>query len=159
VDHSVRTVRLSGLICSPELRRFDISPYNPLFHDGYVPASTGAPSRLGSLSPDAAILQMSSGTTGQRKAIRFTLQQIGRHADDYNATLGLSANDRIVSWLPLYHDMGFIACFVMPLLFGVPVAMIDPIDWVHSPGLLFDVIETVGGTLCFLPNFGFEVMS
>ena len=124
-----------------------------------MPAKFDAPSRLGSLSPDAAILQMSSGTTGQRKAIRFTLRQLGHHADDYNATLGLSANDRVVSWLPLYHDMGFIACFVMPLLLGVPVAMIDPVDWVRRPGSLFDAIETAGGTLCFLPNFGFEVMT
>ena len=159
VDHSVRAVRLSGLICSPELQRFDIGPYNPLFHSGYGPVGARAPSRLAPLPPDAAILQMSSGTTGQRKAIRFTLRQVGRHADDYNATLGLTSDDRIVSWLPLYHDMGFIACFVMPLLLGVPIAMIDPIDWVRSPGSLFDVIERVGGTLCFLPNFGFEVMS
>ena len=133
VDNAVRSVRLAGLICSPELQRFDVGAYNPLFHSGDVPANLDAPSRLGSLSPDAAILQMSSGTTGQRKAIRFTLRQVGRHADDYNATLGLRANDRIVSWLPLYHDMGFIACFVMPMLLGVPVAMIDPIDWVRRP--------------------------
>jgi len=159
VDNTVRSVRLSGLICSPELQRFDVGAYNPLFHSGHVPANFDAPSRLGSLSPDAAILQMSSGTTGQRKAIRFTLRQLGRHADDYNATLGLSANDRVVSWLPLYHDMGFIACFITPLLLGVPVAMIDPIDWVRRPGSLFDAIETAGGTLCFLPNFGFEVMT
>ena len=159
VDNTVRSVRLAGLICSPELQRFDVGAYNPLFHSGHVPANFDAPSRLGSLSPDAAILQMSSGTTGQRKAIRFTLRQLGRHADDYNATLGLSANDRVVSWLPLYHDMGFIACFVTPLLLGVPVAMIDPMDWVRRPGSLFDAIETVGGTLCFLPNFGFEVMT
>ena len=159
VDHAVRGVRLSGLICSPELQRFDVDPYNPLFHAGHVPASVPTPSRLGALSPDAGILQMSSGTTGQRKAIRFTLRQLACHANDYNATLGLNANDRIVSWLPLYHDMGFIACFVTPLLLGVPVAMIDPVDWVRSPGSLFDVIEKVGGTLCFLPNFGFEVMT
>jgi len=159
VDHSVRAVRLSGLICSPELQRLDVGAYNPLFHSGHVPVSARAPSRLGALSPDAAVLQMSSGTTGQRQAIRFTLGQLRRHADDYNVTLALDPNDRIVSWLPLYHDMGFIACFVMPLLFGVPIAMIDPIDWVRSPGSLFDAIERVGGTLCFLPNFGFEVMS
>ena len=159
VDNTVRSVRLAGLICSPELQRFDVGAYNPLFHTGHVSAERRRSSRLGSLSPDAAVLQMSSGTTAQRKAIRFTLRQLGRHAEDYNATLGLGASDRVVSWLPLYHDMGFIACFVMPMLLGVPIAMIDPIDWVRAPGSLFDAIERVGGTLCFLPNFGFEVMS
>ena len=159
IDYAVRGARLAGLICSPELQRLDVNAYNPLFQSGQVPIGSQAPSRLGALSGDAAVLQMSSGTTGQRKAIRFTLGQLARHADDYNATLGLDATDSIVSWLPLYHDMGFVACFVMPLLLGVPVAMLDPIDWVRRPRSLFDVIETVGGTLCFLPNFGFEVMT
>jgi acyl-CoA synthetase (AMP-forming)/AMP-acid ligase II len=159
IDYAVRGARLSGLLCSPELKRLDINAYNPLFQSGQVPTGSRAPSRLGALSGDAAVLQMSSGTTGQRKAIRFTLRQLARHAHDYNATLGLDATDSIVSWLPLYHDMGFVACFVMPLLLGVPVAMIDPIDWVRRPRSLFDVIESAGGTLCFLPNFGFEVMA
>ena len=159
VDHSVRSVGLAGLVCSPALQRIDIGAYNPLFHAGDASAEVGAPPRLGLLSPEAGILQMSSGTTGQRKAIRFTLRQLARHAHDYNATLGLDATDRVVSWLPLYHDMGFVACFVMPLLLGVPVAMIDPIDWVRRPRSLFDAIEAIGGTVCFLPNFGFEVMT
>src|SRR6185437_66815 len=73
--------------------------------------------------------------------------------------LRLRPEDRIVSWLPLYHDMGYIACFVMPIMLGIDVVMIDPVTWVSRPALLFDAIQQCGGTVCYMPNFGFELMS
>jgi acyl-CoA synthetase (AMP-forming)/AMP-acid ligase II len=108
--------------------------------------------------PSFEILQLSSGTTGFRKAIRFKSKDLLRHVQDFDQTLRLTKADRIVSWLPLYHDMGFIACFVMPLLLGIDVVMIDPAIWVREPGLLFRAIEDHGGSICYMPNFGFEVM-
>lgn len=105
------------------------------------------------------ILQLSSGTTGTKKPIRFSFASLQQHASLYNARLRLTHDDRIVSWLPLYHDMGFIACFVMPLLLGVPFTLLDPISWVKHPELLFEAIVRDTGTICFMPNFGFEVMA
>ena len=105
------------------------------------------------------ILQLSSGTTGHRKAMAFSSDALRRHAEDFNRTLRLGPDYRIVSWLPLYHDMGYIACFVMPLLLGIDVVMMDPIDWVRRPEMLFEAIERCSGTICYMPNFGFEVMS
>jgi acyl-CoA synthetase (AMP-forming)/AMP-acid ligase II/tetratricopeptide (TPR) repeat protein len=108
---------------------------------------------------DFAAIQLSSGTTGHRKAVRLRGAGLLRHVQDYNQVLGLTRADRIVSWLPLYHDMGYVACFIMPLLLGVDMVMMDPITWVRRPGLLFDAIERHGGTHCYMPNFGFEVMA
>ncbi len=105
------------------------------------------------------ILQLSSGTTGFKKPICFEFDALEKHAQKYNQVLELTATDCIVSWLPLYHDMGYIACFVMPLLLGVPVVMMDPMSWVREPAMLFHAIERLGGTTCFMPNFGFEVMA
>ena len=63
------------------------------------------------------IVQLSSGTTGYRKAIQFSSAQLARHVADFNASLRLRPDDVIVSWLPLYHDMGYVVRFlVMPLL-------------------------------------------
>ncbi|MYZ48939.1 AMP-binding protein [Propylenella binzhouense] len=108
---------------------------------------------------DFAIIQLSSGTTGYRKAIRFRSEDLRRHAEDYNSSLGLTPQDTIVSWLPLYHDMGYIACFVMPMMLGIPVAMMDPMAWVRNPAMLFEAIGRNAGTVCYMPNFGFEVMA
>jgi hypothetical protein len=47
----------------------------------------------------------------------------------------------------------------MPLMLGIPITMIDPIDWVHQPQLLFSAIRKHRGTVCYMPNFGFEVMA
>ena len=108
--------------------------------------------------PDFEIIQLSSGTTGHRKAMAFRSADLHRHAADLNSTLQLGDADTIVSWLPLYHDMGYIACFVMPLLLGIRVVMMDPMVWVQQPGLLFEAIAKHRGTVCYMPNFGFEVM-
>jgi acyl-CoA synthetase (AMP-forming)/AMP-acid ligase II len=108
---------------------------------------------------DFSIIQLSSGTTGHRKAIEFSAAQLFAHVRDFNASLALGPNDRIASWLPLYHDMGYIACFVMPMLLGIDVVMMDPISWVRRPVFLFDAIERHAATVCYMPNFGFEVMA
>src|SRR5205085_2923531 len=70
------------------------------------------------------IIQMSSGTTGHRKPIAYSLADIETHVADYNGIMQMGGNDVVVSWLPLYHDMGFIACFMMPMLAGTPLVLI-----------------------------------
>jgi acyl-CoA synthetase (AMP-forming)/AMP-acid ligase II len=108
---------------------------------------------------DFSIVQLSSGTTGHRKAIEFTSAQLFAHIAGYNHELELTPADKIASWLPLYHDMGYIACFVMPMVLGIDTVMIDPMTWVRRPELLFDAIERHRATICYMPNFGFEVMA
>lgn len=110
--------------------------------------------------PRFSILQLSSGTTGHRKAVEFHDWQLEAHVRDYNRALELSPErDHIVSWLPLYHDMGYIACFVMPLMLGIPVTLIDAETWVADRAMLFDVIEEARATICYMPNFGFETLA
>jgi fatty-acyl-CoA synthase len=112
-------------------------------------------------APDSAIglLQHSSGTTGLKKGVALSYKSIVAQLESYAASVHLSQNDVIVSWLPLYHDMGLIACMVMPAYFGVPVVHIDPFWWVGRPASLMDAIVGYGGTLCWLPNFAFEHLS
>ena len=108
-------------------------------------------------SADAiALLQHSSGTTGLKKGVALSHAAVIRQIESYSAVLGLSPMDLIVSWLPLYHDMGLIACFMLPLVTGVPVVQLDPFEWVAQPLLLFSAINRFRGTLSWLPNFGFQ---
>jgi hypothetical protein len=87
------------------------------------------------------------------------MADVARHVADYNQVLGLDEGDCVISWLPLYHDMGFIACFLMPVLTGARIVMVDPMTWVRRPQLLFELIDKHRGTVCFMPNFGFQVMA
>ena len=105
---------------------------------------------------DPAFIQFSSGTTGLKKGVVVSHEALINQVDAYAHCLELSYKDRIASWLPLYHDMGLIACFLLPLLRGVSLTMIDPFVWVRRPHLLMEVIASHQATLCWLPNFAFH---
>ncbi|MCX7607825.1 MAG: AMP-binding protein, partial [Anaerolineales bacterium] len=64
--------------------------------------------------------------------------------------------DVFVSWLPLYHDMGLIACWLMPILMGYPLVLMSPFDWVRAPYRLFQAVSNYRGTLSWLPNFAYN---
>src|SRR5688572_27610251 len=70
---------------------------------------------------DIVLLQHSSGTTGLQKGVALSHQAVFNQLDAYGQALSLSDDDVIVSWLPLYHDMGLIAGFLIPILSGVPL--------------------------------------
>lgn len=120
--------------------------------DGAAPAPGLTPPAGGHV----AFLQHSSGTTGLKKGVRLTHEAVRRQADSYSAAIGIGADDRIVSWLPLYHDMGLIACMIMPLYLGAAVTHIDPFHWLSRPGMLLKLMSEERAGFTWLPNFAFE---
>ena len=110
--------------------------------------------------PDtAALLQHSSGTTGLQKGVALSHSAILNQLCAYGGALGLREDDVIVSWLPLYHDMGLIAGFLLPLVLGVPLVLMSPFDWVAHPALLLRAIHDYRATFCWLPNFAYNHMA
>jgi len=105
---------------------------------------------------DIAILQHSSGTTGLQKGVALSHRAVFNQLDAYNKALDLNDNDVIVSWLPLYHDMGFIAGFIMPILSGIHLVLQSPFDWVRAPYKLMHAVTKYRGTLSWLPNFAYN---
>lgn len=108
-------------------------------------------------SNDLAFLQHSAGTTGLQKGVALTHAAVLRQLGYLSQGLKIdSATDRIYSWLPLYHDMGLIACFMLPMVFHLPVVMQSPIDWVMQPEAMLQVIDNCRCTLAWMPNFAFQ---
>ncbi len=105
---------------------------------------------------EIAFLQHSSGTTGLQKGVALSHRAVLNQVASYSEAIALTDQDVVVSWLPLYHDMGLITGFVMPLLQGVPLVMMSPFDWVAHPALLLRAINDYRGTLCWLPNFAYN---
>jgi len=103
-----------------------------------------------------AFLQHSSGTTGLQKGVALSHRAVLNQVESYGDAIQLDGDDVVVSWLPLYHDMGLIAGFVMPIVAGVPVVMMSPFHWVRDPKILFQAIDQYRGTLCWLPNFAYN---
>lgn len=106
---------------------------------------------------DIALLQHSSGSTGLQKGVALSHQAVLKHLEAYGKSIQLDpTRDVIVSWLPLYHDMGLIAGFVMPIISGTHLVLMSPFEWVKQPAILLEAIAKHHGTLCWLPNFAYN---
>jgi fatty-acyl-CoA synthase len=102
------------------------------------------------------LLQHSSGTTGLQKGVALSHQAIFNQIDAYAQAISLSPQDVVVSWLPLYHDMGLIAGFLLPILNCIPLVLMSPFDWVRAPYRLMQAVSQYHGTLSWLPNFAYN---
>jgi acyl-CoA synthetase (AMP-forming)/AMP-acid ligase II len=105
---------------------------------------------------DIAILQHSSGTTGLQKGVALSHQAVFNQLDAYGKALNVNERDVVISWLPLYHDMGLIAGFIMPILSGIHLVLQSPFDWVRAPYKLMHSVTKYRGTLSWLPNFAYN---
>jgi acyl-CoA synthetase (AMP-forming)/AMP-acid ligase II len=108
---------------------------------------------------DPFLLQHSSGTTGLQKPVLLSQRAVLDHVDNYAKSINLTEDDKIVSWLPLYHDMGLIAAFHVPLAFGITSIQVDPFEWVLAPSLLFEALSAEKGSVAWLPNFAYSFMA
>lgn len=108
-------------------------------------------------APSMDFLQFSSGTTGLRKCVRITGEMMASQARTYAKALELSASDRVVSWLPLYHDMGLVACLLVPLYQGHLSVHMSPFEWLSEPVTLFQAMSTYRASLVWLPNFAYKL--
>ncbi len=125
--------------------------------DGSAPLDCPVPTA----NADTALLQHSSGTTGLKKGVALSYGAVCRHLSCYRQALELDAVDApvVASWLPLYHDMGLITSFLMPLWLGLPLVSMDPFDWTARPALLLEAVERFRATHAWLPNFAFVHLS
>jgi len=116
----------------------------------------GPAGRILADSGDIAFLQHSSGTTALKKGVALTHDAVLLQIDAYAKAVGFSGDSIIASWLPLYHDMGLIACLIMPLCMGATTVVQDPLEWSARPSRLLAAIGRHRATHAWLPNFAFE---
>ena len=108
---------------------------------------------------DEFLLQHSSGTTGLQKPVVLSNDALLKHIKQYGTALELNDKDKVVSWLPLYHDMGLIGAFHIPLASGIPSIQIDTFEWILAPVIFFEAATKENATICWLPNFAYNLMS
>jgi fatty-acyl-CoA synthase len=108
---------------------------------------------------DAVFLQFSGGTTGAQKCVVITASMICDQLARLRESLEFTSADTVVSWLPLYHDMGLIANFWFPLWHGATSVQFGAGDWLLRPEMLLEYMDRFHGTFCWLPNFSFAYMA
>jgi len=105
------------------------------------------------------LVQHSSGTTGLQKPIAVTHKALLEHAINCNDALHTTRDDIAASWLPLYHDMGLIGAFHIPLATGMTSIHISPFEWILAPIILLDVVTREKATFSYIPNFAFNFLA
>lgn len=107
-----------------------------------------------------AFVQHSAGTTGLQKGVALThaavLRQLAHLADALQIN---PSSDRVYTWLPLYHDMGLIAGFLLPMVYHLPLVMQSPLEWVMRPQNMLHAISEHKCTLAWQPNFAFQFIA
>jgi fatty-acyl-CoA synthase len=101
-----------------------------------------------------AILQFTSGSTSDPKGVMLPHHTVGANLDAICAATSLDPDDDVlVSWLPLYHDMGLVGLLTLPLCTGTPLVLGAPTDFMGSPSRWMEWLSTYGGTATAGPNF------
>lgn len=105
-----------------------------------------------------AYLQFSSGSTRfpqgvavTHRAVIANIDAIARHG------LMIGPDDRCVSWLPFYHDMGLVGFLLTPLCCAIPVDYIATREFARRPLTWLQLISRNRGTLSYSPSFGYEL--
>jgi fatty-acyl-CoA synthase len=103
-----------------------------------------------------AILQFTSGSTSDPKGVMLPHRTVGANLDAIAHATSLDPDDDVlVSWLPLYHDMGLVGLLTTGLTSGTPLVLGAPTDFTSSPGRWMEWMSTYGGTATAGPNFSY----
>jgi fatty-acyl-CoA synthase len=109
---------------------------------------------------DTALLQLTSGSTAEPKAVRITHRNLHANIMGMVAASQLVVErDVMVSWLPLFHDMGMVGFLTVPMTTGLELVSVTPLDFLSRPLLWAELISKYGGTVTAAPNFAYAVLA
>ena len=111
-----------------------------------------------SLQPDdVAFIQYTSGSTGNPKGVVLTHANLMANIRAWGRAIRMDSTDVVVSWLPLYHDMGLIGTWLGSLYHACLLVLMSPLDFLARPERWLWAIHTHHGTATAAPNFAYEL--
>jgi len=154
----IRNADISLVLIDPELAAFvEPAEGDPPFVslDALGTGAFNAPS----VDPGAlAILQFTSGSTTDPKGVALPHRTILANLDAAHIASSLDPDDDVlVSWLPIYHDMGLVGMLTLPMITGTDLVLAAPQDFLASPGRWMDWLSEYGGTATAGPNFSWSL--
>jgi 1-acyl-sn-glycerol-3-phosphate acyltransferase len=106
---------------------------------------------------DLALLQYTSGSTGDPKGVMLTHANLLANIRAMGRAVAAGPDDVFVSWLPLYHDMGLIGAWMGGLHYAFPLVVMPPAAFLNRPARWLRAVHRHRGTLSSAPNFAYEI--
>jgi fatty-acyl-CoA synthase len=111
-------------------------------------------------SDDIAYLQYSSGSTRFPHGVAVTHRALLDNLHGHGIGLEVVETDRVISWLPWYHDMGLVGCFLSPVAMQLSVDYLKTEDFARRPLAWLEMItRNPGTTVSYSPTFGYDICS
>lgn len=105
---------------------------------------------------DLVVLQFTSGSTSEPKGVMLPNHVMAANLDAIHEAAGVDVDKEVmISWLPLYHDMGLVGFLILPMTAGLRLVLGAPQDFLARPAKWMEWISTYGGTATAGPNFSY----
>jgi acyl-CoA synthetase (AMP-forming)/AMP-acid ligase II len=157
----LRTARPNALVVgsNPSDWLLDIAKAHDCRVVAFDQAALGsATAKAPELEPDSpALIQFSSGSTGNPKGIGLSHGNIVANCRAIAAAYRFSEETRMVSWLPLHHDMGLIGHVVFPMWMGCRSTLMNALRFLQRPLSWLQLIAEERATITSAPNFAYEM--
>jgi acyl-CoA synthetase (AMP-forming)/AMP-acid ligase II len=141
-------LRRCGLL-SEDLPLIEPGTFDPTATPQFCPAA----------DDETAFIQYTSGSTGTPRGVVITARNLAANVDAMGKGLRVTPEDRLVSWLPLYHDMGLIGGLLGPAAHGASCWLMSPLEFMLRPARWLHALSKARATMTVAPNFAYGMVA
>ena len=126
---------------------------------GDWPTLTGSANQHQPATNDPAFYQTTSSSTGDHKAVAISHSNILANVTGIRAAVDMQADERMASWLPLFHDMGLVGAVLFSFCNNYTLFIMTPTQFIKRPANWLKTMDEHRCTIATAPNFGFDYCS